>query len=106
MTTIRYIHPSGKFVEFDTDAGTITDADSPETQEAVEAVTGDVWSPAVEYPQVTLDHTTGVLCGLAVMRAAMMSANIPPTGWAAVTADGAAYVPDEADLLQPVEEAQ
>ncbi len=81
MTTIRVDHPTGRYITFNTDSGDIIDYDSDATARAVNNVTGDVWSPGLEIQPVTLNHTTGVLCGLAVERAAHFTRDIPAAGW-------------------------
>lgn len=103
MTILHFAHLNGRWIDFDTDnggPGTIVDADDHKTREVLDFVTGDTWSPAIEYEPVTLDHSTGTRCILALQRAAMFNTRIPTGGWLATIGDtGVPYTPDPADGL-------
>lgn len=99
---VRVAHPTGTpWATFNTDTGTVLDADHPATIEALETVQGDRWSPGVELERVVLDHSNGTRCALAMQRAAGFRRPPMPLGpWVVTDAvTGAAYLPDDDETL-------
>lgn len=96
---VRVAHPTGTpWATFNTDTGTVLDADHPSTLEVLELVEGDDWSPGVELERVRLDHSNGARCALAMQRAAAFKPGMPTGPWVVTDAvTGAAYVPEDDD---------
>jgi hypothetical protein len=99
VETVTGPTPGDVWVEFED--GAVVDASDPAVAAVVDSVTGQRWSPAVEYEPAVLDHSNGALCLLAVQRASQLDPVVPSTRWR-VLVDGEPYVPAPGDELEPI----